>query len=441
MTKKTAAAVAGVCGAVLVAGTAAAQESRFAVVDITKAQGPRNEKVAANVETEVSRLKAGAKPLEDASMRRLLATGEGPVAAANRLTRESQEHRAAGDCAGAVDRATQAEALTLASVPLDDERELLRVQYVVLVACHNQLGHAPPRDAAALRLRNLVSLPPPNMPQELWDRFVARALPPTETTELHIDSDPANAQIQVNFHGDGVTPRTLRVPRGTAYIEVQKDGYIKAFRKLEIGAQPAHTAFRLIERTHDRIDQALATINVLRQTDPGQAPATQTLARLAQLARADSLVVISMTAPDRVRIWFFDGERGALSGDSINSPVDPATGRVTALAERTGGAQPPSGAAAAPTPTPAPTTAEPSPTPAGEPKPPSTAPPPTTGLGLPEAQARQQTATVPKRRYRAPAPWWSWLIAAAIGGGLLAFVYLDRPQQQDTLAVRAFWNP
>jgi hypothetical protein len=414
---------------------AAAQDNHFAVVDITK--GARNYKVAADVEREVARLRPTAKPLEDANMRRLLATGEGPVAAANRLTKEAQEHRATGDCPGAVERANQAESLTLASVPLDDERELLRLQYVVLVVCEHEGGHATRRDAAALRLRSLVSLPPPNLPQELWDKYVSKAVAPAATTELLVDSDPANAQIQVNFHGDGVTPRTTKAPRGTVYVEVQKDGYIKGFRKIEVAGQPARTVFRLVERTHDRLDQALAMANLLRQTEPGQAPATQTLARLAQLARAETLVVLSMTASDRVKIWFFDAERGALSGDTLSSQVDPATGRVAALAERAGGA-------AAPVPaTPATPAAPPAPPAAGtdvvtpQPK----AVPGASGQGLPEAQAKQAAPTVTKRRVRSPAPWWSWLIAVAIGGALLSYVYLDRPQRQDTLSVRATWTP
>jgi hypothetical protein len=416
---------------------ATAQENHFAVVDITK--GARNDKVAADVEREVTRLRSGAKPLEDANMRHLLATGEGPVAAANRLTREAQERRVAGDCPGAVERASQAETLTLAAVPLDDERELLRLQYVVLVVCEHELGHAAQRDAAARRLRSLVSLPPPSLPQELWDRYVSKAVAPAATIELHVDSDPANAQIQVNFHGDGVTPRTTKAPRGTVYVEVQKDGYIKAFRKLEVASQPVRTVFRLVERTHDRLDQALATVNLLRQTEPGQAPATQTLARLAQLARAENLVVLSMVAPDRVKIWFFDAERGALSGDTLSSPVDPATGRVAALAERAGG--PVSSPPAAPVPqgaTPAPPTAA---TDVVTAQPEQKPVPGASGQGLPEAQAKQPAPAVTRSRFRAPAPWWSWLLAVAIGGALLTYVYLDRPQRQDTLGVRAFWTP
>src|SRR5256885_4644986 len=110
-------------------GLARADETRFAVVNIS--QTGHNEAVVADIERQVARLRPGAKPLEDANMRRLLATGEGPFAAANRLTREAQERRAAGDCATAVARAAAAEAVTLGSVALDDERDLLRAQDVV----------------------------------------------------------------------------------------------------------------------------------------------------------------------------------------------------------------------------------------------------------------------------------------------------------------------
>jgi hypothetical protein len=49
-------------------------------------------------------------------------------------------------------------------------------------------------------------------------------------------------------------------------------------------------------------------------------------------------------------------------------------------------------------------------------------------------------STIPNRRKK-PAPWWSWLIAGAIGSGLLVYIYLDRPQHQGTLGVRATWVP
>jgi hypothetical protein len=433
---------------------ARAQETRFAVVDIT-ADG-RNEKVANAVEKDVGRLRPNAKPLEDASMRRLLATGEGPNAAAARLTREAEERRTAGDCAGAVDRANQAEALTLGNVPLDDERDLLRTQYVVLVACQNQLGHAKERDAAAVRLRSLVSLLPPALSQDLWDKFVAKATLPAPKTELHVDSDPPNAQIAINFHGDGVTPRTLKVPPGTVYIEVQKDGYRKAFRKLEVGNEPMRTAFRLIERTHDRLDQALSTLNLLRRTEVGQTPPTQTLARLAQLSRADFLVVLQLKGNNRVKIWFFDAERGGLSTDTIDSAVDPESGRVANLAARAGGAPPPP-PAKPPTPPPpseakpaTPTTAEAKPAappPETTPAQSTTESKPTTSVdltpkpeGLPEAQAKQVQPTIVRRK-KPGTPWWSWLIAGAVGATLLTYIYFDRPQHQDTLAVKAFWVP
>jgi hypothetical protein len=365
----------------------------------------------------------------------VLATGEGPAAAATRLSKEAQERQAAGDCPGAVDRANQAEILSLGSVSLDDERELLRNVYSALVACENELGHAAQRDLAARRLRSLVSLPPPGLPAELWQKYVATATAGAATTELHVDSDPPNAQIAVNFHGEGVTPRTLKVAPGTVYVEVQKEGYLKAFRKLQVGAQPARTTFRLVDRTHDRLDQALATANLLRRADPAAKPSISSLSRLAQLARADFLVLLAVKG-DRAKIWFFDLEKGALSAEAMESPVDLATGKVASLAVRGPGAAAPAPAPAPPTPTPAPTTTP------ETPEPPTTAGPPkkVTPEPAPEPFVTQPTPQ-PVKRKKSGAPWWSWLIAGAIGSGLLVYIYLDRPQKEGTLAVRATWVP
>jgi len=420
--------------AALAAPRAMAEESRFAVVDVTPSLD--HEAIVTSVEREVQRLRPGARPLDETAMRRLLATGEGPAAAAVRLMREAQQHRLDGDCAGAIERADASEGLTLSVVPLDDERDLLRSIYVTLVICGNELGRAPVRDAAARRLRDLVSLPPPGLPQELWDKFVANATPPQPTTELLVDTEPANAQIAIDFHGVGVTPRTLKVPKGVVYVEVQKDGYLKGFRKVTVGNQPTRTVFRLIERTHDRLDQALGTLSGLRNTDPTQRP--QPLSRLAQLSRADMLVLLQV-AGDRVRIWFFDAERGAISKDVITSPYDAATGRVTALAERTTPAGAPPPRTPVPTEQP-PTTATPEKKPTAGPPMPKAPAPATTGLG--EAQAQATNYEMIRKRRRPPTPWWSWALAGLLGASLLTYVfYIDRPQHQDTLAVRAYWNP
>src|SRR5207247_1486917 len=77
----------------------------------------------------------------------------------------------------------------------------------------------------------------------------------------------------------------------------------------------------------------------LRRTEAGQKPASPTLSRLAQLSRADALVIL-IVADGRARIWFFDAERGGLSNETIESAIDPTTGRVVALAERAARAQP-----------------------------------------------------------------------------------------------------
>ncbi|HEV8165461.1 MAG TPA: hypothetical protein VGR74_13610, partial [Actinomycetota bacterium] len=139
------------------AGAARGDEAHFAVVDISANRTGLHEKVTTELEAEVARLRAGARPLPDSdgAMRRLLATGEGPVSAANRLTWEARAREQENDCPGAVARAVQAEAITLASVPLDDERELLRTQYAVLVGCYHALGKGSERDLAATRLRAL----------------------------------------------------------------------------------------------------------------------------------------------------------------------------------------------------------------------------------------------------------------------------------------------
>lgn len=409
-------------------GRARAQDARLAVVDASGES--RNERLVAEVEREVVRLRPGTRAIEDAAMKRLLATGEGPAAAAVRLGREAQRAVTAGDCATAVIRAKEAEGLTLASVSLDDERDLLRSIYVALVTCEHERGRTAERDTAARRLRDLVSLPPPGLPQELWDKHVAGATAGPATTELAIDSEPANAQVSVNLHGEGVTPRTLKVPQGTAYVEVQKEGYLKAFRKLEVGAAPARAVFRLVERTHDRLDQALETLNLLRKSDLPQR--TQTLSRLAQLVRADTLVVLQV-ADERVKLWFFDAEGGGLSKDTLQSSFDPRTGRVAALADRP---TPAARAAGSPPAAPRPGTAVPAaPQPAAAP--PGVA---KRAEGLPEAQAQQQAALT-RRRRRPAAPWWSWVIAGLLGAALGAYIFLDQPQRRDTLAVRAFWSP
>jgi hypothetical protein len=291
----------------------------------------------------------------------------------------------------------------------------------------------------------MVSLPPRGLSTELWQKYVASATPPAATTELHVDSDPPNAQVAINFHGEGVTPRTLKVPQGTVYVEVQKDGYLKAFRKLQVGTQPARTAFRLIDRTHDRLDQALATTNLLRKADAGSKPSVSTLSRLAQLSRADFLVLLALKG-DRARIWFFDAEKGAISTEALESTVDLTTGKVAALSAK-GGAPPsvrptappaPAPAPAAPT-APAPTPSTPAPAPG-----PSTTPPPaapkTTSAETP-SELVTQPPPAPVRPRKKGAPWWSWLIAGAVASGVLVFIYLDRPQKEGTLAVKATWFP
>jgi hypothetical protein len=60
---------------------------------------------------------------------------------------------------------------------------------------------------------------------------------------------------------------------------------------------------------------------------------------------------------------------------------------------------------------------------------------------LPEARAEKQQAQYVGRKKKEGAPWWSWLIAGAVGVGFLTFMWSDRPQAADTIKVRASWPP
>ncbi len=399
------------------------EDSRFAVADLSVPAD--NERVVLSVESDIARLRPGAKPIDDLAMKRLLMTGEGPSSAAARLLKEAEERKTAGECAAAVERAGQAEIIILSSVPMDEERDMLRSAYTLMVLCEDQRGRNVERATAALRLRSLVALAPADMPAEVWDKHVAGATFGAATIEIQIDSDPPNAQISVDFHGVGVTPRTFHIAPGSHYIEVQKEGYRKAFRQLTVGSTPARTVFRLVERTHDRLDQARAALSVLRKSDAAAKP--QALARLAQFARVDTLVVLTVDS-GRVRINFFDAERGAVSGETIDSAFDPATGRVTALADR-----PTPGTTSRRTP------AQLAPKNSGQVSTTISASP-TTGDALPEARS-QQVGPQYRRRVKPPTPWWSWALAGVVGASMLSYIYFDQPHQKDTLALHAHWSP
>jgi len=148
------------------------------------------------------------------------------------------------------------------------------------------------------------------------------AAPPVELT---IDSDPPNARVAINFHINGVTPRTLKVAPGVVYVEIEKAGYKKAFRKITVDKAPARAVFSLADRRSDRAAQVETAVAKLRGSDPTTHPTT--LARLAELARVDVLVAIAVRA-GTVKLWWFDSDRGDLMGDPMESRFDPKTGKI-----------------------------------------------------------------------------------------------------------------
>jgi hypothetical protein len=316
------------------AARAAEGEARlFGLVDLSMATEHAPEALKGEVESWARG--RGLVKLSDAGMQRALngPTATEPVIA--HLVATARAKQAAGDCAGALALAYETEDAALGGLSVDDEREPLKVLYALMIGCEHQLGHADRAHAAGVRLRTLVSLPPSDLARELWDTYVSpptpdagappKAAPAATPVELTIDSDPPNARVAINFHVNGVTPRTLKVAPGIVYVEIEKAGYKKAFRKLTVEQEPARAVFSLVDRRSDRAAQVETAVARLRGSDPTTHPTT--LARLAELARVDVLVAIAVRA-GTVKLWWFDSDRGDLIGEPIESRFDPKTGKL-----------------------------------------------------------------------------------------------------------------
>lgn len=403
--------------------------TRFAVVNLSGSATPAA--LLAELEREVSRLHAGAEPIREEALRRLLATAEQPAEAAAARVAAASAAAQAGDCASALTQLDEAELLALSSLATGPARDVQRRVHVLGVTCAAELGRTAELTLHARRLRMLVETAPEELPRELWDAHVAGALPgaagPSDP-ELQIDSEPANAQVFVNFRSAGTTPLSLRVPRGEVLIEVEKEGYKKAFRRLDVREPERRTVFRLMDLQRDRSEMVTAALRALRSADPAQRPSV--LAQLAQWVRADLLVLARVEARDEgpvVSLWQFDAERGALAREVIVSRFDPDSGRVEALAARA-----PAAAARAPV---AGALA-----PAGDRRP--RREPDEAGAdaamatGLPGSYADRPAFRGPPRTRP---PWWSYLIAAGVVGLVAALVVLDQPNTARTLDFRATW--
>jgi hypothetical protein len=314
-------------------------ERSFGLVDLSAATESAPEGLKREVETWAKG--RGLEKIADATMQRALGGPEPPGPAVARLVSDARAKKETDDCAAAVAKAREAESAALATMTVDDEREPLKTVYELLIWCEHKLAHADLARAAGVRLRTLVSLPPSALPRDLWDRYVpvlaapdggasadtgsAAAVAAEPMVELIVDSDPPNARVAINFHIDGVTPRTLKVHPGVVTIEVEKAGFKKAFRKITVDKKTERVVFALADRRQDRAAQVESAITRLRGSDPATHPTT--LARLAELARVDVLVAIAVSA-GTVKLWWFDADRGALVGDPIESRFDPKTGHL-----------------------------------------------------------------------------------------------------------------
>jgi len=331
--KHVAAILLGALASAPVAHAADGEARLFGLVDLSMATEHAPESLKVEVESWAKG--RGLVKLTDTGMQRALngPTATEPVIA--HLVGVVRAKQEAGDCGEAIALAYNTEDAALAGLSVDDEREPLKLLYAVLVACEHQLGHTDEARAAGVRLRTLVSLPPSTLSHELWETYVAPPTPDAGTApkaeaaappvELTIDSDPPNARVAINFHINGVTPRTLKVAPGVVYVEIEKAGYKKAFRKITVDKAPARAVFSLADRRSDRAAQVETAVAKLRGSDPTTHPTT--LARLAELARVDVLVAIAVRA-GTVKLWWFDSDRGDLMGDPMESRFDPKTGKI-----------------------------------------------------------------------------------------------------------------
>jgi|GEM_PF-3121951 len=406
---------------------AQAESGSFAVVNLSGADLPQT--VVVEAEREYARLRPGATPIADAGLKRLLFTGETPSSAVPRLVEEARSKRSLGACNEAIVLATEAEELIFNSVPPDEARDTLKAVYTLLVACEDNLGRVEQRAQAARRLRALVSLPPDDLPPGLWETFVEKAVPGPATVELQVDSEPPNAQIILNFHTVGTTPTTLKVAPGEVLIELQKEGYKKAFRRIEMQSRAERTVLRLADVKRDRTELVASTLrNLSTKEDLREHP--RSLAQLSQWVRADALVLLR-AAGDRLSIEFFDAERGQLAQEHMFSHYDRTTGSIEALAQKA-------------------TPAVKAETASGG-RPGILAPVASDGraTGTPVSLANAPDGETLQETYRAPyderkgrpnkgkPPWWSWLIAAAVAGGIALAVFADQPKTSNTINVKA----
>ena len=405
---------------------AQAESGSFAVVNLSGADLPQT--VVVEAEREYARLRPGATAIADASLKRLLSTGETPSGAVPRLIEEARAKRSLGVCNEAIVLATEAEDLIFNSVPPDEARDPLKAIYTLLVACEDNLGRVDQRAQAARRLRALVSLPPDDLPTGLWETFVEKAVPGPATVELQVDSEPPNAQIILNFHAVGTTPITLKVAPGEVLIELHKEGYKKGFRKMQMQSRAERAVLRLADVKRDRTELVASSMRTLStKEDLREHP--RSLAQLSQWVRADALVLLR-SAGNRVSIEFFDAERGQLAQEHMFSHYDATTGSIEELAQKA-------------TPSKADTNA------GGRPG--IVAPVASDGraTGTPVSLANSPEGETLKETYKAPydeskgrpnrgkPPWWSWLIAAAVAGGIALAVFADQPKTSNTINVKA----
>jgi len=295
------------------AGVSASAEVRtFGIVDLS--DPPAAPAVRALVERQ-----AAAKGLAatlDAVTQRALGAADTPLGTVRRLSAEARRAREQGDCATGLARAREAEAAALAGVPIDEARSLVRAALGIALGCADALGRGDEVKQLGVRLRHLGSEAPEGVPPQAWSRSAPGR--PAAPVELTVDSEPPNARVSINFHTAGATPLTVEVPGGEVTLQVEKEGYLKVYRRIAVGPGPSRLSLALAERRRDRAGEIVRRVLALRGADPGNH--RPLIAQVTQLARVDVLVAFVARA-NAVTVWWFDADRGDFVGPPATLPV------------------------------------------------------------------------------------------------------------------------
>jgi hypothetical protein len=206
--------------------------------------------------------------------------------------------------------------------------------------------------------------------------------------ELRVQPEPDDATVYVDGHDRG---RSARVSTGMHVVDVEKSGFRKLHRTIEVAAPgPVQLAVSLAAQPADAQASIRAQVQSMRGSPIGQH--LRELSDLASRASADRVLLIEANG-DEVRAHVFDADAGVLESRTWKGRI--AGGTLAGLAEFATSAD---GTAQKPAPT---------------------------------------VATPPKKKGGDPwKHWYTWVIAGALTG-LAAALVVGASSSSDELTIRS----